>query len=849
VAVLTDEEMAQLLRIVAPWYAGDGGTATAQGGEEEGRRPIPPPTRELSEEEVRTVVEALRDCMIKGHRNAVNYRLVAMMIEAGVTRDSAKKVVEALMTTGRAPGTPEEIQSELANVDYHYRNDPGEARLEGRPSLVAECTKALVDAGTSLDAAVKKADAAVGAVANVLRSARPEEPVGEAPKMMDIIAEIWIPARRDELSRILLAWAREVGEEKAGEVKRALMGVAQREGTSNWVPDEGEPDMTLVEYLERAQTGQTAPLEVVEKLQEAMGKPSRVAGVVLIRGATTTQYLVIDYVRNIVHPAKRIRVKDDWTALVPDNPTILFAAPDMAEIRARPDGYLFAVRWRRRDGSIVETIGDAEEIVSRLQSSGVVGSRNRVHDAVSAILDFMMTVGWAKKVDAAPPGVYVEGDKLRVVWPHGSPPEGDLAEALGAIDELAKWYRPEILATVMKWGIASPLSYAVRKLGGVFPGLVLYGPRDTGKSTLARVATAYMWGRSANDLIRSPDEAGERAFAGSGESVATAYRIEQLGGGTTFPIIIDEANSIFILGRGRVENVDALNYLKAATSSVGGRGRKRGWGWEAREVLATFVLTLNPTPPVDFSKGEWEGKTFVVVPFTLSDRRGENEMHEFNSKVPMKLPALAALGRFALERIVSKGLEWLRDRIVAARVEAWEVIGRELVEEAYREVGKEPPGWLDLSASARMEEARREAEEGLRWKVIERLQVAIYDAYMMALKELATSRGGEVMPTHEWVGRIRMAAESRVVPWLRVVSGKTGEDVVFASSVLEVINSKGDLQIGGLKDLADLMGWQYGVVFSRAAQINMKGIRVRLADLVELFESESNNVDDGLESN
>ncbi|MGC8970505.1 MAG: hypothetical protein ACP5LG_08175, partial [Conexivisphaera sp.] len=140
----------------------------------------------------RAIVGALRDCMVRGHRNAVNYRLVAMMIEAGVAKDSAKKVVEALMTEGRSPGTPDEIREELANVDYHYRNDPGEARLEGRPSLVAECAKALVDAGMPLDAAVKRADAAVGAVASVLRSARPREgmapPAPASPYLRDALA-------------------------------------------------------------------------------------------------------------------------------------------------------------------------------------------------------------------------------------------------------------------------------------------------------------------------------------------------------------------------------------------------------------------------------------------------------------------------------------------------------------------------------------------------------------------------------------------------------------------------------------------------------------------------------------
>jgi hypothetical protein len=175
VAVLSADEWRGLLKIVAPWYAGSEGAAPEGVGGV--RRPIPPLTRELSDDEVNEIAKALRDCMVKGHRNAIIYRLVAMMIEHGVTRESAKKVVGTLMAVARSPGTPDEIREELANVDYHYRNDPGEAKLEGRPSLMAECEKALMEVGTSFDNAVRKADAAVGAVVNVLRRAKPPEEI------------------------------------------------------------------------------------------------------------------------------------------------------------------------------------------------------------------------------------------------------------------------------------------------------------------------------------------------------------------------------------------------------------------------------------------------------------------------------------------------------------------------------------------------------------------------------------------------------------------------------------------------------------------------------------------------
>ncbi|MGC8696560.1 MAG: bifunctional DNA primase/polymerase [Conexivisphaera sp.] len=187
VAVLTDEEMAQLLRIVAPWYTYAGTTQEAA-QEGEGRRPtpLPPPTRELSDDEVNEIAEALKEFMTPGHRNPINYKLTAMMIENGIKRESAKKVIGTLMAMALTPEDPvDRLEKEIANVDYHYRNDPNERRLEGRPSLMAECAKALVDAGMPLDAAVKRADAAVGRVTAVLKGRPEPKPPEETPGLWD----------------------------------------------------------------------------------------------------------------------------------------------------------------------------------------------------------------------------------------------------------------------------------------------------------------------------------------------------------------------------------------------------------------------------------------------------------------------------------------------------------------------------------------------------------------------------------------------------------------------------------------------------------------------------------------
>jgi hypothetical protein len=197
------------------------------------------------------------------------------------------------------------------------------------------------------------------------------------------------------------------------------------------------------------------------------------------------------------------------------------------------------------------------------------------------------------------------------------------------------------------------------------------------------------------------------------------------------------------------------------------------------------------------------------------------------------LPELAALGRFALEYAAAKGVGWLRDAVVEARVEVWDVLGREILEAAYRAAGREPPAWIALKAVPSLTQSRREAEEELREIIIERLQRAIYDAYSEAV------RGGEGEQTSKWDARIRIAARAGTATWLKVVPGRDeGDLVVLVRGVLDAVNWRGDLQVADMKGLAEVMGWEYGQIHSRDAWINTKGIRVPLKEMAKLFNGD-----------
>ncbi|MDP7982628.1 MAG: hypothetical protein RAK18_05565, partial [Conexivisphaerales archaeon] len=496
----------------------------------------------------------------------------------------------------------------------------------------------------------------------------------------------------------------------------------------------------------------------------------------------------------------------------------------------------YEVEVEKPDGSIVTYRGTVQDVVKGMAADAIVTAQRYALDAVSKIVTEAEERGFVERVVRRPPGVYIEGERLVVEWPRGAPPEGDLAAALDLLDELARWYPQDKFATVMKWGLASPLSYAVRKLGGVFPNLVPYGPRDTGKTTLGQIASGYMWERDPRAMMKEPEDLGAVALAGSGESLGTAPRVRDIGRATTFPVLVNEANRVFLRGRGDVANYTVLNVIKDAASAPGGYAKfpSSSGRLSGAEILATFVLTLNPTPPVDFDTEEWRGKTFLVVEFSRSDVFTKERIAEFSTTVEDRLPGLAPLGRFALQYVAGRGVPWLREVVKAHKEDSWDAIGREVLEAAYRAAGREPPAWVGMSAVEDIDKVRREELELLRETIVERLGAALWRAYMEVLRIPGAA------PAEDWAERIRLIAKHQGVPWLRVVRSEEGEEsveeAVLLIGVLEALREReGTLPIASLKDLANLMGWKYGQVHSRATQIHAWGIRVRLSEMAALL--------------
>ena len=111
--------------------------------------------RELSEEQLRRLVEIFKPYYVPGHRDLILYPLLGLLVKEGVSYDSARQLVEMLVEETR----DEEATHRFYLVDYHYGmrvEALGKERLKGVSGLKEEMEKVLRKKGLSEEEATRR---------------------------------------------------------------------------------------------------------------------------------------------------------------------------------------------------------------------------------------------------------------------------------------------------------------------------------------------------------------------------------------------------------------------------------------------------------------------------------------------------------------------------------------------------------------------------------------------------------------------------------------------------------------------------------------------------------------------
>jgi hypothetical protein len=547
--------------------------------------------------------------------------------------------------------------------------------------------------------------------------------------------------------------------------------------------DEIKGKTGLQEILEES-LGEERALEIIKEIEEKFRVSSPFKdSVVEILDYERQIYAVANLRKLLVVRARR----DDGRLIYREK--VFIGAPTKVIVYYNPVGEItkYQITWEVSVRPKPLVIGPAlqPEILDRLEAEGLVVASRLARDVLAAIIHAYQVRGRAEvKTEIESPGFYIVDGKLQAVSVElKEPSPEELKEALLLLNELAsKWFNHMLdkFATVIKWGTIAPFLYAYKQKEKWIKWLYLYGSSKTGKTTLAEIATIYLWGL---DPVK---------HSKPGASIDTPARLGHVLSQSTFPVAINEP-------AGALDKNEIVEIIKIAAEKLTTRGKYHRGIYIDIPALAPLVFTSNKYIPRDDALL----RRFKVLHFTYGERIPEDRAREFESKVKPELKKLKAIGGFIASYFLESGLG-----------EDLEKQGVEALEAAYKSVGLEPPDWLKLGAELGAEaSSETEIYEDLYEDLRERVRVFLvkrvneeYNRFVGRITVEKPEEGVDIISRQEadLKTRIEIALDKQLIPWLL---RKDNEVLITTGIMQELEDVIGD--IGGLKSLAELLGWEY----------------------------------------
>ena len=572
-----------------------------------------------------------------------------------------------------------------------------------------------------------------------------------------------------------------------------------------------ERDINLLELFRMVLREEERALWILYRLEELIGAPSPFKDIV---------FDILDKERGIVAIGniregfmargriKRVRTEEgDFIDYLTYKEIVASVCPAEVTVYDNPFGgpRKYKIKFVGKSLRKPLTLGPAhlDEIKDRLKLEGFVKAQRLIDDVLSSVINAFVEKGLAdlkEEVDA--PGFFFINGKLiaNKLDNIGEPKIEELKEALLLLNELAEnWFshiKPKF-ATVIKWAIVSPFIYALKQKGKWIPWLYLYGSSFTGKTTLGIIALK-IWNLPPALHMKG------------GSSVDTEYRLGQILSSTTFPFLINEPEPL--LAKDSLKSI-----IKTAPESTIARSKYYKGRYVDIPAMAPVIFTSNKVLPHE----DAILRRFIIITFTYSERIPLERAREFENKMGgaglPRLNKLSAIGNFAgawiftiFEELVNR--DWLE-------------FAEDLLKQLYEFAGLDPPDWISL----RYEQKYDPYEE-------------IREAIISFLRRKINEAARRISEYDTFEARLKAVLESDLLPWayLKKDVDLLASKVIFTVDLARELRSViGD--IGGLKSIAEIMGWDYGVekVGGKARKVAYVTLGKLLMDLgVEREEEE-----------
>jgi len=442
-----------------------------------------------------------------------------------------------------------------------------------------------------------------------------------------------------------------------------------------------------------------------------------------------------------------------------------------------------------------------KEIESMLINAGYSHNKKLMSDVLSTTINGMIDKKRAIIKDTIDnKGVYYYHDKILVVKLDVTQPNTDeIKSAINLLEELHRAYKKEatVLATVLKWGVVSIFSYARKQAGANwFPWLYLVGAGQSGKTTLAKIS-AFFYG-VPNDKMNI-----------GGASFNSDYRIGVAVSRDCGLTIVNEPKATF-KNENTTETVKNSVELKVCRKVQG----------KIYPAFSPVIFTANSFIPEMDSLY----RRLFIIDFNYDQRKTGEVKKEFEKKFNVEnssrscLKELEVLGRVAL-RTVMKNPSLLSDD--------WKDFADMLIKECYTQAGfKSVPDWLQ-------QWSRDKELSDLDNLIIEEIQVVLVRELYNARKKVNSYGEYDDVSSKstEFEHLFWHLLDERAFEWALPHQPWGGEQSIFLNQGFKKLLSNHIDEIGSLKSIAQLLGWEYRRV--RFGNTSKKGILVPFSKFME----------------
>lgn len=632
--------------------------------------------------------------------------------------------------------------------------------------------------------------------------------------------ETLTPMDKDKLLCSIIRIGKEAGH-RPEDIRKALLPIINKmeEFTEDWLDtnisqsyegqDDGDPFQDCKEILIKAGVDDEDKAdEIISTLRESVFDSE-----VLVCEMGDYLHAIVDKTRGLTlrREVKLVNGRD-----YSRDKRILTVAPMKVTIYDSPlpdEPRRFRITFKSMSGKQFSLGPDLlPNIIESLNDQGYCIHSNTAREVIPAVLNEYEVMGLAEVKDEVDyPGFYYNArtDKVPAVkWePKGVDPER-LKRSIEVLDSFGGYYDgvKDKLATVMKWGLLAPFSYAMKQRGNWMEWLYLYGAAGSGKTTMAWIPL-YLY---LDDKMMKEQEVG-------GGNIDTPARLGNILRRTTFPTIVNEPG-------GALNKPSVVEMIKTSVQGTVSRGKYVRRSYVNIPALSPIVFTSNHYLPLDDALL----RRMRVLRFTYNERKVDDptRIEEFNRTFMVERPgqsplrALREMGAFVY-REISENPDLLDEDWTETADHLLKLMDADL-----QEVGGEIPSWLwGWNESNPLQAYDEDHREKVRITIVEAVNRHARGVRWRDEDDAPVGDHATLFTENyeEFGERVRNVLQANLIPWMIMVGDKVG----FTSGLSEELRRR-DVSMD-MKSLAELMGWEYTV-----RKIGGRSMRIILLDREEL---------------